>query len=288
MTANNIISFDENILTSVEVYDTSTYDTNNSVVTATRFMFATVNSINNKTSVTKLKAWTEYTADTAITLNYLNYSYTYAIGDIIYLPVDYTLASGQSATETGFYGEHQTWLPSSGDYNSFSFEQTGNTSDNPVFTDNVFTLKYELFTTEYGNSSTPPQGTYIVNGGSNAYFLTFDIVNKNYGLSGQVIPLNGSSQITCFNGATVSKLESSCTTYFATTGQALQTLQTYIEALANNQNSPQEVKSNLLKIIANYNVVDFAAEQEYNFDLQYMQDLLDEIQEYYNIINPNT
>lgn len=287
MTANNIISFDENILTSVEVYDTSTYDTNNSVVTATRFMFATVNSINNKTSVTKLKAWTEYTADTAITLNYLNYSYTYAIGNIIYLPVDYTLASGQSATETGFYGEHQTWLPSSGDYNSFSFEQTGNTSNNPVFTDNVFTLKYELFTTEYSNSSTPPEGTYIVNGGSNAYIST-NFFLKGFYLSGQVFYYNGLYNLNYINGATISKLESSCTTYFATTGQALQTLQTYIEALANNQNSPQEVKSNLLKIIANYNVVDFAAEQEYNFDLQYMQNLLDEIQEYYNIINPNT
>lgn len=287
MTANNIISFDENILTSVEVYDTSTYDTDNTVVTATRFMFATVNSINNKTSVTKLKAWTEYTADTGITLTYLGEQYTYAIGDIIYLPIDYTLASGESATETGFYGEHQTWLPSSGDYNSFSFEQTGNTSNDSVFTDNVFTLKYELFTTEYGDSSTPPEGTYIVNGNSDAYILTSDF-NKIIVLSGQVIPLDGFTQITCFNGATLSKLESSCTTYFATTGQALQTLQTYIEALANNQNSPQEVKSNLLKIIANYNVVDFAAEQEYNFDLQYMQDLLDEIQEYYNIINPNT
>lgn len=287
MTANNIISFDENILTSVEVYDTSTYDTDNTVVTATRFMFATVNSINNKTSVTKLKAWTEYTADTGITLTYLGEQYTYAIGDIIYLPIDYTLASGESATETGFYGEHQTWLPSSGDYNSFSFEQTGNTSNDSVFTDNVFTLKYELFTTEYGDSSTPPEGTYIVNGNSDAYILTSDF-NKIIVLSGQVIPLDGITEITCLNGATLSKLESSCTTYFATTGQALQTLQTYIEALANNQNSPQEVKSNLLKIIANYNVVDFAAEQEYNFDLQYMQDLLDEIQEYYNIINPNT
>jgi hypothetical protein len=287
MTANNIISFDENILTSVEVYDTSTYDTDNTVVTATRFMFATVNSINNKTSVTKLKAWTEYTADTGIVLTYLGYIYAYAAGDIIYFPIDYILSSGQSATETGFYGEHQTWLPSSGDYNSFSFEQTGNTSNNSVFTDNVFTLKYELFTTEYGDLSTPPQGTYIVNGNSDAYILTNDF-NKVVVLSGQVIPLDGITNIACLNGATVSKLESSCTTYFATTGQALQTLQTYVEALANNQNSPQEVKSNLLKIIANYNVVDFAAEQEYNFDLQYMQDLLDEIQEYYNIINPNT
>jgi hypothetical protein len=250
-------------------------------------MFATVNSINNKTSVTKIKAWTEYTADTAITLTYLGEQYSYAAGDIIYFPIDYTLASGESATETGFYGEHQTWLPSSGDYNSFSFEQTGNTSDNPVFTDNVFTLKYELFTTEYGDGDEPPEGTYIVNGNSDAYIFTSDF-NKVIVLSGQVIPLDGITEITCFNGATLSKLESSCTTYFATTGQALQTLQTYIEALANNQNSPQEVKSNLLKIIANYNVVDFAAEQEYNFDLQYMQDLLDEIQEYYNIINPNT
>jgi len=287
MTANNIISFDENILTSVEVYDTSTYDVDNTVVTATRFMFATVNSINNKTSVTKLKAWTEYTADTAITLICLGYIYAYSAGDIIYFPIDYILPSGQSATETGFYGEHQTWLPSSGDYNSFSFEQTGNTSNDSVFTDNVFTLKYELFTTKYGDLSTPPQGTYIVNGNSDAYILTNDF-NKVVVLSGQVIPLDGITDIACLNGATVSKLESSCTTYFATTGQALQTLQTYVEALANNQNSPQEVKSNLLKIIANYNVVDFAAEQEYNFDLQYMQDLLDEIQEYYNIINPNT
>jgi hypothetical protein len=147
MTANNIISFDENILTSVEVYDTSTYDIDNTVVTATRFMFATVNSINNKTSVTKLKAWTEYTANTTVIINYLNNQYVYNPNDIIYLPIDYQLQyAGESATETGFYGEHQTWLPSSGDYNSFSFEQTGNTSNDSVFTDNVFTLKYELFT----------------------------------------------------------------------------------------------------------------------------------------------
>lgn len=284
MTADNIISFNENELTSVEVYDTSTYDTTNAVVTATRFMFATVNSTNNKSKVTTLKAWTEYTADEALSLIYLGYTYNYAAGDIIYLPIDYELSSG-SATETGYYGQHQTWLPSSGDYNSFTPSQV-NLSQNATFTDNVFTLRYELFTTEYASGSTPPEGTYIVNGDEDAYIIT-DNINYQYALSGQVIPLDGFTTITSHNSATISLLESDCTTYFCTTGQALQTLQTYIIALANNQNAPQNVKDNLLKIIANYNVVDFTADQEVGFDLQYMQNLLDEIQEYYNIINPN-
>ncbi len=50
ITPSNLISFDEDILTSIEVYDSSVYTSPITDVTAVRFMFATVNSVNEASS----------------------------------------------------------------------------------------------------------------------------------------------------------------------------------------------------------------------------------------------
>jgi len=161
ITANAMISFDEDALSTIEVYDASTYTSPSIVsdVTAVRIMFATVNSVNSAGSVGTIKAWTEYTADQPLTIN----GVSYATGDTIYLSSNYTLSGSNTVTETGFYGERTSWLPSNATYTFFTPSQCYNTTA-VSFTDNVFTMKYELYTTTYNTGPILVDGTYIVTG----------------------------------------------------------------------------------------------------------------------------
>lgn len=273
ITPNNIISFYEDELTSIEVYDASVYDSPIGDITAVRFMFATVNSVNGASTTSNLEAWREYTLNQNTTIN----GVVYPANSIVYLASDYTLSGSDTATETGFYGERQTWIPSDSGYVSFSPDQTYNT-ESLVFEDNVFTLKYQIFTDSYFAGVTVPAGTYIVKGTAGD-FITIGS-GKRY--VGEVFTATGTFT---FSGAsTISAFYSEATTYFCTTGQIYQTLQRYFILLANNANASIDIKNNLLKVIANYNVAGFSEAQSYGIDLQYMQNLLDETQEFYSII----
>lgn len=276
ITANAIISFDEDALSTIEVYDASTYTSPSIVsdVTAVRIMFATVNSVNSAGSVGTIKAWTEYTADQPLTIN----GVSYATGDTIYLSSNYTLNGSNTVTETGFYGERTSWLPSEATYTFFTPSQCYNTTA-VSFTDNVFTMKYELYTTTYNAGQMLVDGTYIVIGTEPNRYVEIN-GNKRY-YRGEVFQATTLDNFTYQDESAIVLKGADATLYFCTTGQAFDVLQSYIKAVANNMNAPQEVKSSLLKVIANYNVVDFTAAQQYGFDLQYMQNLLDEIQEYY-------
>ena len=272
ITPSNLISYDENILTSVEVYDASAYTGSVSEVTAVRFMFANVNSVNEASTTADLTAWREYTLNQSTTIN----GVSYASGDVVYLAADYTLSGTDTAKETGFYGERQTWIPSNSGYVSFTPDQTYNTTS-LLFEDNVFTLNYQLFTTSY-TASTVAAGTYIVVGTIGDYITIGS--GKRY--VGEVF--TSATSFTFTGTPTISVLEAETTTYFCTTGQIYQTLQAYFVLLANNANASIEIKNDLLKVIANYNVVGFSEAQSYGFDLQYMQNLLDESQEFYSTL----
>lgn len=272
ITANATVSFDEDILTSVEIYDSSDYTGSLvSYVTAVRIMFGTVNSVNDQTSTSSLEAWREYTADQSVTIN----GVTYASGDIIYLAADADLGT-DTATETGFYGQRQTWIPSNGGYVSVTPTQSGSKGGELVFNDSVFTCNYELYTTSYsaGTITVSTETQYIVKGTAGQYI---SIGGEKYYV-GEVFVKD--TNFTFSGTPTIAKLEDSATIYFATTAQAFQTLQDFITALANNQYTPAGIEANMLKVIANYSVVDMAAAQSYSFDLQYMQNLLDEIQNF--------
>ena len=270
---SNLISFDEDILTSIEVYDSSAYAVPITDVTAVRFMFATVNSVNGASSTASLDAWREYTLNQNTTIN----GVSYIQGDVVYLANDYNLTGTDTATETGFYGERQTWIPSDSSYVSFNPDQTYKTTS-LIFEDNVFTLRYQLFTTSYSAGSNRPAGTYIVKGTA-GNFITI-AGGKRY--VGEVF--TSATTFTFTGASTISLFNSEATTYFCTTAQIYQTLQRYFILLANNANASVEIKNNLLKIIANYNVAGFSEAQSYGIDLQYMQNLLDETQEFYSII----
>jgi len=273
ITPSNLISFDEDILTSIEVYDSSVYTSPITSVTAVRFMFATVNSVNEASSTSSLEAWREYTLNQNTTIN----GVSYLKGAVVYLANDYNLTGTDTATETGFYGERQTWIPSNSSYVSFNPDQTYKTSS-LVFEDNVFTLRYQLFTTSYTSGSNRPAGTYIVRGTA-GNFIT---IAGGQRYVGEVF--TETAPFTFTGASTISRFDSESTTYFCTTAQIYQTLQRYFILLANNANASIEIKNNLLKIIANYNVAGFSEAQSYGIDLQYMQNLLDETQEFYSII----
>jgi hypothetical protein len=274
ITPSNLISFDEDILTSVEVYDSSTYSGSSiEDVTAVRFMFATVNSVNGASSVSTLEPWRQYTLNQNTTIN----GVSYLKDAVVYLANEYNLTGTDTATETGFYGERQTWIPSDSGYVSFNPDQTYNTTS-LIFEDNVFTLNYQLFTTSYAAGSNRPAGTYIVVG-TEGSFIT---IAGGQRYVGEVF--TSAATFTFTGASTISLLDAEATTYFCTTGQIYQTLQRYIILLANNANASIEIKNNLLKVIANYNVAGFSEAQSYGIDLQYMQNLLTETQEFYSII----
>jgi hypothetical protein len=255
------------------VYDSSAYAVPITDVTAVRFMFATVNSVNGASSTASLDAWREYTLNQNTTIN----GVSYIQGDVVYLANDYNLTGTDTATETGFYGERQTWIPSDSSYVSFNPDQTYKTTS-LIFEDNVFTLRYQLFTTSYSAGSNRPAGTYIVKGTA-GNFITI-AGGKRY--VGEVF--TSATTFTFTGASTISLFNSEATTYFCTTAQIYQTMQRYFILLANNANASVEIKNNLLKIIANYNVAGFSEAQSYGIDLQYMQNLLDETQEFYSII----
>jgi hypothetical protein len=273
ITPSNLISFDENILTSVEVYDASTYTGSIFDVTAVRFMFATVNSVNEAVTTSQLEAWREYTLNQSTTIN----GVSYVSGATVYLASDYSLSGTDTATETGFYGQRQTWIPSDSGYVSFSPDQTYNTTS-LTFEDNVFTLNYQVFTTSY-KAGTVSAGTYIVVASNVSDYIT---VNGGKIYAGEMF--TSATTFTFTGTPSISLLDSETTTYFCTTGQIYQTLQRYFILLANNANASIDIKNNLLKLIANYNVAGFSEAQSYGIDLQYMQNLLDEAQEFYSII----
>lgn len=269
MAADILISFEEDSLTTVEIYDAST-DITLSDINAVRVMFGAYNNTISGQSTSSLLAWTEYSADQAMTIN----GASYAEGDSIYLSEDTDIGT-DTATATGFYGEMQTWVPLDGDSMSFTPSQTGLSGDDTYFPDTVFTVVYELYSTQYTSADVSiPANTYIVSGDS-------VVVSGATYQPGEVFTKTGTFTFT--GSGVIYAFEDSAESYFATTADAFATMQSYITSISSNLNPNIENVTKLYKIIANYEAIDFGAEQNYGFSLSYMQSLLDEIQTYYAV-----
>ena len=246
MTPSLIVSYDENILTSVELWDSTD---NISGIKAVRIMFGTVNSVNDAQTTSDLEAWREYTADQSTTIN----GVTYATGDKIYLANATTITG--TATETGFYGERVTWLPSDGGYVSFSPTQTGDKGNNLIFRDSVFTVNYEVYTTQYA-AGTIAAGTYIVKGTAGQYIT---IGSETYYV-GEVFTKGTSFTFT--GTPDICEYAATGTIYFVTTAQAFDVLQSYIVSMAANMNNNAAIMNNMLDVLARYNTTDLSANQQ--------------------------
>jgi hypothetical protein len=273
LTADAIVSYNLDDLSVIRVYDTSDYGTPNpevTDVTATRFVFSSVNGQANRlTNVTALQANVEYELVGTGTMTIDGKVLT--AGDKFILRVDVTVAppSGLQIDETGYYSPVTSYLPTS-DYEEFVPSQL-NIQDESYFPDNIFTCEYDIFTTSYPDASLLPIGTYIVlGGGSILISSTGDVYN-----SGEVFTITASTSFDNVTGTnTVSKLESSTTFYFMTYKYAYQVYERYISAIAQGQ-CGTNLQANFIKVhsLLHANIINF--EKDIMVDLNQMQDNLD-------------
>ena len=273
LTADAIVSYNLDDLSVIRVYDTSDYGTPNpevTDVTATRFVFSSVNGQANRlTNVTALQANVEYELVGTGTMTIDGKVLT--AGDKFILRVDVTVAppSGLQIDETGYYSPVTSYLPTS-NYEEFVPSQL-NIQDESYFPDNIFTCEYDIFTTSYPDASFLPIGTYIVlGGGSILISSTGDVYN-----SGEVFTITASTSFDNVTGTnTASKLEASTTFYFMTYKYAYQVYERYISAIAQGQ-CGTNLQANFIKVhsLLHANIINF--EKDIMVDLNQMQDNLD-------------
>ena len=159
-------------------------------------------------------------------------------------------------------------------YVSFSPTQTGDKGNNLIFRDSVFTVNYEVYTTQYA-AGTIAAGTYIVKGTAGQYIT---IGSETYYV-GEVFTKGTSFTFT--GTPDICEYAATGTIYFVTTAQAFDVLQSYIVSMAANMNNNAAIMNNMLDVLARYNTTDLSANQQQGFSLQYAQDLLDSINSYY-------
>lgn len=273
LTADAIVSYNLDDLSVIRVYDTSDYGTPNpevTDVTATRFVFSSVNGQASKlTNVTALQANVEYELVGTGTMTIDGKVFT--AGDKFILRVDVTVAppSGLQIDETGYYSPVTSYLPTS-DYEEFVPSQL-NIPDNSYFPDNIFTCEYDIFTTEYLQFDSLPIGTYIVSGGGS---IVLDDTGYVYN-SGEVFTIINSTFFENVSGTnTVSELEASTTFYFMTYKYAYQVYETYVSAIAQGQ-CGTSLQANFIKVhsLLHANIINF--EKDIMVDLNQMQYNLD-------------
>lgn len=273
LTVDAIVSYNLDDLSVIRIYDTSDYGTPNvevGDVTATRFVFSSVNGQSSRlTNVTNLQANVEYELVGTGTMAINGKVFT--AGDTFILRVDVTVAppSGLQIDETGYYSPVTSYLPTS-NYEEFVPSQL-NITDVSYFPDNVFTCEYDVFTTEYSQGDTLPTGTYIVLGGGT---ITIDDTGYVYN-SGEVFTLSNESFFENTTGAnTVAILEGSTTFYFMTYKYAYQVYETYVGAIAEGQ-CGTNLQANFVKVhsLLHANIINF--EKQIMVDLNQMQYNLD-------------
>jgi|LakMenEpi03Aug12_release.lakeMendotaPanAssembly.Ray.scaffolds.fasta_scaffold310249_2 hypothetical protein len=245
-------------------------------VNGVRMLFSTVNSVAAETPATVCLAWYEYEVLTGTAV--VN-GVSYTAGRKILLANNTTPTGTFTMQTTGRYGQYiSDNLPSSGLPYVFTPEQTGRPAfDTIYFTDEVFVLDYDQYTTVYVAGQALVAGTYLVVG-TGAGSVLVNGTKRIY--IGETYTSLGSET---FTGASRMVLYSdSAQFYFATTMQSFDVYQLYLTAKANAINPSQKLDSNLLYVAALYGSVDIAAEQSSGISLDQIQINLNQINEYYS------
>jgi len=286
LTIDNIWSYDDFDSTVLYILDSSDYSSSTilmSSVYATRFKFATVNSLNSKASGVKdLKMGVEYTVTGTGTI--VIDTKTFSVGDTFVLYVDVTVsyATIMSIDETGYFVPVSGFVPSLLPYATFVPSQVGQSS-NIIFNDNINDCIYEIYnTTNLAGSvtiSTPTQ--FIVQG---AALGTIVISGVTYRV-GEVF--TKSTTFTFADGIgtnTVCALYGSNQFYFMTDYYANQTYEGYVQAITGDS-CDQNLQNNFLAVhtLLNSNIINF--EKNINLDIQGMQNNLTQIQTNFSLIN---
>lgn len=280
ITIGALISYEVQDLQTVSVYDASVFTGASSIsdINGLRMLFSTVNSVAGaQSTVTLLKAWFEYqVVESSITINGI----TYVVGDLILLANDYTVTSTTvKINATGRYGQYiSNVLPSTGNPYVFTPSQTGRQPFNTLyFSDEVFVLDYEQYTTVYSAGNSLPAGQYLCVGTAG----TSVVVNGTKTVYvGEIvtIPVGGVT----FAGTPKLVLYSDGAQFsFLTKYESFYIYQAYLQAKAVAINPDEALNYNLLSVAALYYTTTIGTQQTSAIGLNQLQLNLNQIIEYY-------
>ena len=276
MTADLLISYNVNRLTSVSLRDNSVYDsTTIQDVNATRFRFATAQSLNApQQNVTIAQSFTEYLVMSG---TFTRNGVIYVAGDVFVFQEDYTLPNTCVVNATGYYVPNSTYLPTDTLPATFTPTQMGLGGSVLYFPDTSFAVDYEVYTTKYAEGEAIPTNTKVmlVGGG------TIETEGRIY-TNGQVWDY-ATDPFTNVTGTNyVVKLETATQMYFYTNYYSFGTWERYINKIATSSQVSQQVYSDFLQITAKLNACNMYSQQSYGVSLDGIQELLDQVNNNFN------
>jgi len=273
-----IITYDLGDLQTISINDGTTYVSPATVVNikGVRLLFQTVNSVASlDSSITTCNAWREYEvlSGTAIARGV-----SYGVGRKMLFAINTTPTGTWTATETGRYGQYiSNVLPSSGTSWTFTPSQVGRTAiSNTYFEDEIYTMDYEQYTTQYNAGNILVAGTYLVVGAEGASVI---IGGTKTVYVGEVYVSLGTET---FAGASKMILYSDDEAFsFATQYQSFVVYQSYLAAKAVAVAPSWQLDSDLLLVASLYASPTIAAQTDSGISLTQLQDNLDRINNYY-------
>ncbi len=277
MTADLLISYNVNDLTTVSLRDNSIYDTVTiQNVNATRFRFATANSLNAPTkNVTIAQAFTEYVVRSG---TFTNNGVTYTTGNVFCFIANVSLPNTCVVDATGYYIPVSTYLPTDSLPATFTPTQTGLGGNVITFPDTAFVLDYEVYTTKYAEGDTIPEQKVILIGDPNGVIET---EGRQYQV-GEVWTY-ATDPFTNVEGTNyVVKFETNTSMYFYTNYYSFATWERYINKIATSYQVSQQVYSDFLQITAKLNACNMYAQQDYGVSVDGIQELLDQVNNNFN------
>lgn len=272
-----LVSYDVTSLTELEINDASVFTSPNVIgnVNGVRMLFSTVESTqSHPTNVQELLAWHEYEVQSgSTTINGI----TYSAGDKILLSTDTTPTGTFVIDATGRYGGYiSNQLPYQGLPYVFTPSMVGaEPLNNLYFSDQIFTLDYEYYTTKYQVGDTLPAGQYLAVGtiGDTAVLGTKTVyVGEIIDFAGGTFDL-GNAELVLYNSENRFN--------FATIYQSFQVYEAYLQAKANAIYPDPVLESNLLDVAALLATIEFSAGRTSGYSLVQLQDNLNRIINYY-------
>ena len=286
MSLNPTINYNRYVLDNIYLTDMTAYPINGVAITdvqKTRFLFATVDSINNASSVTTLLAGEEYelvgTGDITVNGRTLSAGTTFVLMNDATPTIPTTLTINQ----TGYYTSDTTYLPIDTTDATFTPSQAGD-GNVLYFNDAVRFIRYEIYTTQYstGLVTASSGDKFIVKGTESTDSITFGggtyYVGEVFSRGTNFTFAQGVNNIgTCY----VVKYNDEVEISTWTDKLAYSTYQSFVQSVANSNFSNSNLIGNYMKVYSLLNSLYLGAERDVTFDTQAMQQSLDTINNLY-------
>jgi hypothetical protein len=278
---NTIITYDINNLTSVSIFDGTTFEEPESVldIRGVRILFSTVNSVNEIRHETVCLPWYEYviTSGTAVANGV-----SYPTNSVMIFANETTPTGTFTMENTGWYSQYVSdILPLDGSGWSFTPTQTGREAqpNTGCFYDEIFTINYEFYDEVFNAGDTLDAGTYLVVAADTTSMV---VIGGTKGLYvGETYVSLGSETFTATNDGYLVKFNDSTSFSFATLYQSYLVYQDYLRIKSTAVAPNWDLDSDLLAVGALLASPMVACDTDSGIDLTGLQLNIDRILSYY-------